>query len=115
MTFKQVNDGRWPSGRSWAIGVLTKQPDEIENVYGIVFTRKRDDLDAFAEAGVQLPSGRIILLMKYDGDAMGTTVFADAADDVEEARAELVSVFGGKEIYIWKNMDTPGDPEDSEL
>ena len=62
-----------------------------------------DDLDAYVQVGVRLPSGRVIQLLRYEAykDA-GTFVFVDREDDSESARKELIATLGTDEgIFAW--------------
>lgn len=88
--FTQMSGGRWPSGDSKVLNHLTLEPDEISDRLGIAFSDGADDLGAFVEAGIRLTSGRMLLFLKYkDPETSGTSVLADAEDNVLQAQAEL--------------------------
>lgn len=99
---RQVSEGKWPSGREKAIGVLRFSPSDLEAL-GLEFTSGADDLDTFKQAGLQLYSGRLLLLMRYANDsAPGTTVLADSVDDAAAAREELLlSLALPADSYSW--------------
>lgn len=93
-SFEQPSDATWPSGRDKPIAVIKASPSELESL-GIVFVGGRDDLDTFKQAGLRLPSGRLILLQRYQHEPKdGTAAYADYEDNTAEAQAELASALG---------------------
>jgi hypothetical protein len=93
----------WPSGQARSIAVVQIEPSELQSRYGIVFSDGYDDLDYFAEAAVQLPSGQRLLLVRYrHHPSSGTEVRADANDDAQKARQELLRALNTDDsVFSW--------------
>lgn len=88
--FQQVSRGRWPNGIDKPIATLRAEPADLARRYKVRFTRGRDELDEFEEAGLKLRSGREILLTRYRrSPGPGTTVSVDLRDDATAALDEL--------------------------
>ena len=91
MPLRQIQQPIWPSGRTRSIAVLHFEPSHIARRFGVQFHHERDDLDEADVAAVQLPSGRLLLFVRYLGNpSSGTEVAADSRDDPEAARRELL-------------------------
>jgi hypothetical protein len=101
--FEQVHTGRWPSGADKTIAIIKYEPEDLTERSGVRFTAGSDESDEFVEAGLRLPSGRPILLMRYAHDSFrGTAVHADSRDDAEVARGELLEALRlASDAYSW--------------
>ncbi|HST59618.1 MAG TPA: hypothetical protein VLK84_13030 [Longimicrobium sp.] len=88
--FIQPSARPWPSGDCTPVTHLDLEPAEIEDRLGIRFTPGSDDLGEFVEAAIQMASGRLLLFLRYTGSpAPGTTVLADARDDLRAAENDV--------------------------
>jgi len=85
--------GRWPSGAGRYVATLAMEPVELAARHGISFIRwEEDGLGPCEGAGIRLPSGRHLLLMRPDGQpGPGTHVQADWEDDPADAVRELMA------------------------
>jgi hypothetical protein len=103
MTLEQVWEHRWPSDADKPIGALRLQPSELGRQYHLDFRSGIDDLDAYVQVGLRLPSGRVVQLLRYDAyEDAGTFVFVDREDDPESARRELIAALCTDEaIFAW--------------
>lgn len=96
--------GRWPSGQSRFVATLALEPHELAARYGASFIRwEADGLGPCEGAAVRLPSGRHLLLTRYElQPEPGTHVEADWADDPAEARRELLAALELDErVFTW--------------
>lgn len=85
----------WPSDADKPIGALDAAPDELSERFGLEFQRGLDDLDAYSQVAVRLPSGRVVQLVCYDAYRdHGTILFVDQEDDGADARREFLLSMG---------------------
>jgi hypothetical protein len=101
--FEQIWEYRWPSNADKPVGALRLGPSELGERYHLHFRPGLDDLDAYIQVGLRLPSGRVVQLLRYDAYAdAGTFVFVDREDDAESARRELVSALDTDDgVFAW--------------
>jgi hypothetical protein len=87
---------RWPTGVWHSAGLVDAPPQRLEAQAGLAFHSGHDDLDYFRAAGVELPSGRRVVLWWYEraGPPHGLDLRVDAGDDPAAARAEALSALG---------------------
>src|SRR5689334_6681055 len=101
MPLRQIQQPIWPSGRTQPIVVLYFEPSHITRRFGVQFHRERDDLDEADVATVQLPSGRLLLFVRYlRNPSSGTEVAVDSRDDPQAARSELLETLDLDESAI---------------
>lgn len=96
--------GRWPSGDSRQIAALALDARDLARLYGASFVRYDTDGLGFCEgAGIRLPSGRHLLLARYDHPSdFGTVVEADWMDDPADARRELLAALElDEQVFTW--------------
>jgi hypothetical protein len=86
--------GRWPSGESRFIATLALEPVDLAARHGASFVAwESDGLGPCEGAAVRLPSGRHLLLTRYEHQPEpGTHVEADWEDDPADALRELLAV-----------------------
>ena len=120
MAFEIPTEGAWPSGRDRAAAVLNESVSALQDRLGVSFQPGVDDLDSFVELPLRLPSGRLALLMRYDGERHGgATVYIDFDDATSPALEELVqSLDLGLDPFEWvspfwsgANIPSPGAPD----
>jgi hypothetical protein len=101
--YSQESDFRWPSGIDKTAAILRSDPDELSKRHGIAFSSGADSLDDYVSAALRLRSGRLVLLIRYQGEpGLGTSVTIDLADDAAEARMELAESLGLTETeFAW--------------
>jgi len=106
--YKQVQKGRWPSGADKAIAVLRAEPKELEERYGLRFSRGQDELDEFQQAALRLDSGRPVLLTRYRrSPAGGTTVSVDRRASALDSLEDLVEALELRKREIsWMSDET---------
>lgn len=91
MRYEQIEPEKWPSGIDRTAAVLGFEPDELAAAHGITFHRDLDDLDDFRFAGLRLPSGRQVVLLRYERNQHpGTGVLIDSRDDPTAALREAL-------------------------
>lgn len=103
MNVEQLWEYGWPSGADKPAGALHATPAELSAKFKLEFRRGLDDLDAYSQVGLRLPSGRVVQLLRYDAypDA-GTLMFVDREDNADDARRELLSVFSeSPDVWAW--------------
>jgi len=84
----------FPSGDSRALVEIPFDPAELATRYGLAFEDGEDDLDRYQRAVIALPDGSQAWLVKYRGEAgAGTTVYVDAAVDIDAAMELLLLTF----------------------
>lgn len=100
-----MHQGRWPSGDSRAVAVIALDPHEIADRLQLELLGDRDDLGEFIGAGLRLHSGRLIAFVRYKDVAMpGTTVYADARDDLTEVLREVLELCRvNADAVLWRN------------
>lgn len=85
----------WPSGLARAIATFRVTPEALQARTGIVLLPGCDELDQFRAAGLELVSGRRVLLLWHERAPVQELVLeADWADDVLEARSEAMAALG---------------------
>lgn len=92
MPVKQVTPyTMWPGGNFWAIAVLTLEPAQLADRYGLIFETGEDDgLGDYARAAIELADGTQALLMGHTHSPWpGTPVYVDVNANFTAAR-ELV-------------------------
>jgi septum formation protein len=100
--------GKWPSGDSRYVATLALEPVELAGRYGISFPWEAEALGPCEGAGIRLPSGRHLLLMRCAlQPEPGTHVEADWADDPAEARRELLAALELDESACTWTSDEP--------
>jgi hypothetical protein len=85
---------RWPSGRHREASALHPPPAAFEIRLGLTFEVGNDDLDYYRALGLQLASGRRIVLNRYERGDGCTHIWSDFADDPTAARLETVEALG---------------------
>lgn len=87
---------RWPSGDYRPVALLAVTPEVLEARLGVTFEHGRDDLDEYRELGLELSSGRRVLLNWYERapEPRGLDLWTDAADDPVAARDETLKALG---------------------
>jgi hypothetical protein len=82
MSFSQVEVQSWPSRDCRAIAVIRPEPADLGRKLGITFRDDRDDLDELKYAGLRLPGGDQILLVRHQHvPGPGTEVYGDVGAD----------------------------------
>lgn len=105
---------RWPGGIDKAVVILRAEPPELASRYGIAFTRDVDDLDWHQVAIVQLPSGRPVMFIRYEGSpGPGTEVAVDHNDSLDAAWEELRAVLGIDDSATSWRSEFMGQPRDA--
>lgn len=102
-----LSDGAWPSGDQRTAGTLRVDLPSLSERLGAEFQPGSDDLGPFRQIGLRLPSGRLVLLIRYDAEpAAGPTVWIDAEDDPFSAVGELCDCLrlGAAEVE-WISID----------
>ena len=96
-------ENRWPSGLPRAAATLRLTPEEFSARTGIGFQAGCDDLDSFRAAGVELMSGRRVLLLWYErAPIMDLELRIDSRDDPVAAREEALAAFGlSHDLIAW--------------
>lgn len=83
---------RWPSGLSRAAAMFVTPPEVITARTSVAFESGVDDLDYFRAAGLELASGRRVLLIWHErAPVLGLALEIDSADDPVAARAETMA------------------------
>ena len=86
-------DYRWPSGMDRSAGTFSTSPEVITARTGLEFDRDLDDLDYFRALGLELPSGRHVVLLWYERSPMpALSLQIDLADDPAAGRRDLMTV-----------------------
>jgi hypothetical protein len=100
----QAEDYVWPSGRPDFAAVVSIQPDQLEGVIGQpLVSGTEEGLGHWVGIGLQLPSGRMVELVRYEhGSLPGFYLMIDSADDPQAARSETVQALGlPKDAFEW--------------
>ena len=85
-------DYHWPSGMDRAAATFSVAPETVTERTGIAFESGVDDLDYFRAAGVELPSGRRVVLVWYErSPVQGLVLEVDAKDDPAAALLETMA------------------------
>lgn len=104
MAIRQVQaHPHFPSGDSRALVEIPFDPAELAARFGLAFEDAYDDLDRYQRAAIALPDGSQAWLVKYRGEAdAGTTVYVDAAADVDAAKNLLLrTMLLTEEDLLW--------------
>jgi len=81
----------WPSGDCVPLAVLRRSVADLEAALDTHFIPDRDDLDEFLQCGMRLPSGRLLLLLRYvHSPNPGVDVYVDKGDDLAAALSEIL-------------------------
>jgi len=91
-----LSDFRWPGGDFRDAGTLRLTPEDVEHKLGFSFERGVDDLDYYRALGLELPSGRRVVLNWYERapEPRHLAVWADATDDLVLALSETLTGLG---------------------
>src|SRR5688500_3529573 len=93
--FQQVQPRPFPSGYGETIAMLEPSPEWLAAQYGLSFFDGTDNLDDYRAAAIQLPSGRMVGILRHVGAPdEGVEVQADAHDDPAAAVDELLNCLG---------------------
>ncbi len=105
--YTQVDSGEWPTSQNRPIAVVAFEPDVFEERYGLKFAIDSDDLDSLRLAVVQLPSGNVVGLVRYDrSPEPGTMLFADEGSSPAQEQREFLEAFGLSEADLsWRLQD----------
>ena len=92
---QQETEYRWPNGIDKAAAILSAEPPELSERHGMNFIADVDSLGSYLAAALRLPSGRLVVLSRHQGDpGTGTSVYVDLLDDADAARRELTQLLG---------------------
>ena len=103
------DDYSWPSGLPRAAALFNTWPQEVTHRTGIAFESGVDDLDYYRAAGVELPSGRRIILLWHErAPVLGLELLIDLADEPDAARTETMAAleFGPADV-LWVPDPSP--------
>jgi len=100
--YQVVQAGEWPSGQDKPAAQLRFTAKEMRRRLGPPLS-DADDLGSFQQWGLQLSSGRLVLLAQYDDTPEeGIVAYIDSQDNVHEALAELSRAFDFESSdFIW--------------
>lgn len=101
---------RWQSGIDRSAGMFSTSPEIITARTGLEFERDVDDLDYFRAVGLELPSGRHVVLLWYDrSPVQGLSLQIDLADDALAARQDVMATLGlSPDELLWvPDSDAP--------
>jgi hypothetical protein len=99
---------RWPNGYSRAAAMFAITPEELTTRTGVAFESGVDDLDYFRAVGLELSSGRHVLLLWHERTpVLGLQLDIDLEDDPDNARAETMKALGisAAEVIWQPNSD----------
>lgn len=87
---------QWPAGASQPAATLAVNPEVLADWFGVRFERGADERDDYRAAGLELPSGRRVMLWWYERapEPRGMRVLADRNDDPAAACDETLMVLG---------------------
>lgn len=104
MSFSQISVQSWTSRDCRPIAVLRPEPADLGRKLGIEFRDDRDDLDELEYAGLRLPSGDQILLVRHrHAPNPGTEVYGDAgADSVLLLERFLAATGLSSDLVSWQ-------------
>ena len=106
----RLGDYKWPSGIDRSAAMFVTTPEILTARTGLQFESDVDDLDYFRELGLELPSGRHVVLLWYErAPVQGLCLQIDAADDPVSARADLFATlpFSESELIWVPESDPP--------
>ena len=101
---------RWPSGIDRSAGTFSTRPEHITARTGLEFESDHDDLDYFRAIGLELPSGRHVVLLWYERSPIPSlSVQIESADDPIAARTDLMATLGlrPEEVSWTPDFDPP--------
>lgn len=102
--FEVPTSGRWPSGKEVALAVIRETVQSLEERLSVGFLQNRDDLDSFLELPMKLRSGRLALLIRYEGEpfSTGPTIWVDSGDRLRDALDEVSEALDlGTDAFDW--------------
>jgi len=102
-----LDEHRWPSGIARSAAMFSTTPEAVTARTGVAFESGVDDLDYFRAAGVELPSGRRVLLLWYErAPVLGLQLEIDSADDPAAARSEAMAALDlASDEVMWSPND----------
>ncbi len=92
--WKQIASDSWPTQENRPIATLKLEPDDLQERFGLEFSLEQDDLDGVRVAVVELPSGSVMGLVRYEhAPEPGTGLFAEETAPVEKELGEFLQAF----------------------